>query len=286
MPELPEVETIKNELLETVIGKEIASVKIRLPKILKVDESVEASKNELDNPAILFTKILTNAKIKNVRRRAKLIIIELSNNYSIVVHLKLTGRLLYNIIPDPHTHFIFEFKDSSRLLFNDLRQFGYLKLIKNEQIKNLFLKENFGPEPLENDFTLEMFKNILAKKKRSRIKIFLLDQKNIAGIGNIYANEICFKAKVDPARVIGALSDQEIEKIFLAIKEILALAIKYKGTSTDAYRNIFGQKGNFVPFLKVYGRQKKKCLRKGCEGVIERINLGNRGTFFCPKCQR
>ena len=283
MPELPEVETIKNELLQTVKNKEINSVEIRLPKILKIGGSVDDENKK--GAAALFTKALKNAKIENVRRRAKLIIIELSNGFSIIIHLKLTGRLLYNIEPGPHTHFIFRFKDFDWLLFNDLRQFGYLKLIKRDQVKKL-LENEFGPEPLEDGFTLEIFKSILAKKKRSRIKIFLMDQKNIAGIGNIYASEICFQAGVNPARVIGDLNDQEIEKIFFAIKEILTLAIKYKGTSTDDYRDIFGEKGKFIPFLKVYGRQGKKCLREECDGVIERVSLGGRGTFFCPECQR
>lgn len=283
MPELPEVETIKNELLQTVKNKEIAAVEIRLPKILIIGESV-GNKNKKD-AAALFTKVLKNARIEDVERRAKLIAIELSNGFSILIHLKMTGRLLYNIEPSIHTHFIFRFKDSSWLLFNDLRQFGYLKLIKSDQAKNL-LENKFGPEPLEDNFTLEVFKNILARKKRSRIKIFLMEQKNIAGIGNIYANEICFQAGVNPARVNNTLNNQEIEKIFSAVKEILALAIKYKGTSTDDYRDIFGEKGKFIPFLKVYGRQGKKCLRKGCKGIIERISLGGRGTFFCPECQK
>lgn len=283
MPELPEVETIKNELAQTVKGKKIASVEIRLPKILAIGEGVD-NKNK-ESAAVLFTESLKNAIIKDVKRRAKLIVIELSGGLSILIHLKMTGRLLYNIEPGIHTHFIFKFKDSSWLLFNDLRQFGYLKLIRSDQAKNL-LESKFGPEPLENNFTLEVFRNILARKKRSRIKIFLMDQKNIAGIGNIYANEICFRAKVDPARTINNLNDQEIKEIFLAIKEILALAIKHKGTSTDEYLDIFGDKGKFVPFLKVYGRQGKKCLRKGCDGVVKKVSLGGRGTFFCPKCQR
>jgi len=285
MPELPEVETIKNELIQTVKNKEIMAVEVRLPKILKIDESVSINKKDLENPAALFTKTLKNVKIKNIKRRAKLIIVELSNDLSIIIHLKMTGRLLYNINHGFHTHFIFKFKNSDWLLFDDLRQFGYLKLIKSDQLRYL-LEDKFGPEPLEDDFTLEIFKNILAKKKRSRIKIFLMDQKNIAGIGNIYASEICFQAKVNPARTINTLNSQETEKLFLAIKEILTLAVKHKGTSTDDYRDIFGEKGKFVPFLKVYGRQRKKCLRKGCGGVIERISLGNRGTFFCGKCQR
>ncbi len=283
MPELPEVETIKNELFQTVKNKEIAAVEIRLPKILRIGESV--NNKDKEDLVVLFTKSLNNAIIRNVKRRAKLIAIELSNGFSILIHLKMTGRLLYNIEPGPHTHFIFKFKDSSWLLFNDLRQFGYLKLLKSDQARNL-LESKFGPEPLENDFTLKMFKNILAGKKRSRIKIFLMDQKNIAGIGNIYANEICFQAGVNPARVIGGLNDREIEKIFSAIRKILTLAIKYKGTSTDEYLDIFGEKGKFVPLLKVYGRQGKKCLREGCKGIIEKISLGGRGTFFCDKCQK
>jgi len=270
MPELPEVETIKLELEEKIKGKIIKDVEIRLPKIINI-------------PSKKFKEIIKGLEIKNISRRAKLLIIKLSGNWNLIIHLKITGQLIYNGQKEKYTHFVFYFTDGDKLLYNDLRQFGYLKLLKDEELKDLFRDDNIGPEPLEKDFILEVFKNLLSKKQRQKIKPLLMDQGFIAGIGNIYAQEICFYARVAPKRLAGSLKEKEIKDIYEGIKNILLSAIKYKGSSIDNYRDIYGKKGEYVSLLKVYQRKGEKCFR--CGGKIEEIKLGGRGTSYCPKCQ-
>jgi len=279
MPELPEVETIKQELKQNIIGKKIAKVEVRLPKIINV------SKKE-------FGKRLVGAVIKNVERRAKVLIIELSNGHSLLVHLKLTGQLIYtesgieSLEPriKKYTYIIFSFTDRSILLFNDLRQFGYIKIYPTKEICNLPLLKKFGPEPLDKNFTFEIFRNLLSKRKRSKIKPLLMDQNFIAGIGNAYSDEILFHARVRPQRAVSTLNDQEIKKIFDGIKKILSKATIYKGTSVDTYVDIFGKKGEFAPFLKVYGRGGKPCIK--CKTKIKELKISGRTAHFCPKCQK
>jgi len=274
MPELPEVETIKNQLSHLVVGKKIASIKILLPKIIKL------SVNK-------FKKAIIGAKIKKVNRRAKILVIELNNGWTILVHLKMTGQLIFvatqPVIKNKHTHIVFCFTNGAQLLFNDLRQFGYVKLIKTAELNNLFLKDGVGPEPLESNFTLVDFRAILARKPRARIKQFLMDQKNLAGIGNIYADEILFFAGVHPLRQSKSLKEINIKKIFKGIKEILRLAIKLRGTSSSDYIDAFGQPGRFDVRLRVYGRKGKKCVK--CKEMIKKIKIGGRSASFCPVCQ-
>lgn len=270
MPELPEVETIKLELEEKIKGKKIKDVEIGLPKIINIS-------------AKKFKEIIKGLEIKNVLRRAKLLIIKFSSNWNLVIHLKMTGQLVYNGQKEKYTHLIFYFADGDRLLFNDLRQFGYLKLLQDEELKDLLSDDKIGPEPLEKYFTLEVFKNLLPKKQRQKIKPLLMDQGFIAGIGNIYAQEICFYAQVAPKRLVSSLKEKEIRDIYKGIKKILLSAIKYKGSSVDNYRDIYGKKGEYVPLLKVYQRKGEKCFR--CGGKIEEIRLGSRGTSYCLKCQ-
>jgi len=279
MPELPEVETIKQELEQNIIGKKIAKVEVRLPKVINV------SKKE-------FGKRLTGAVIKNVKRRAKVLIIELSNGCSLLIHLKLTGQLIYTesgienleLRVKKYTHVIFTFSDRSMLLFNDLRQFGYIKIYSAKEICDLPLLKKFGPEPLDKNFTLEIFKKLLSKRRRSKIKPLLMNQNFIAGIGNAYSDEILFYAHVRPERIVKTLTDQEIKKIFDGIKKILPQAIAQKGASVDTYVDIFGEKGKFVPLLKVYGRGGKSCVV--CKTKIKELKIGGRTAHFCPKCQK
>lgn len=271
MPELPEVETIKSELEKTIIGNEIKKADVKLSKIVNL-------------PVKNFEGIISGKKIKGIKRRAKLLIVKLSQEWNLIIHLKLTGRLIYNQKPEKHTHLIFYFTDNKNLLFNDLRQFGWIKLLKDDEAEKFVSKENFGPEPLEKDFTLETFKNLLAKKKKQKIKPLLIDQTFIAGLGNIYSQEACFDAGILPKRIVNALKEDEIERLFNGIKKILTEAIKYKGSSVDTYRDIFGKEGRYIPFLKVYGRKGQKCFRCGAE--IEEIKLEGRGTSYCPKCQK
>jgi len=294
MPELPEVETIKNQLAEKIIGKKIEKVKIFLPKMVKT-------------PLNAFKRAILNSVINNIQRRAKLIIVDLSCGYSLLIHLKMTGQLITrrkqktanSKQQNKHTHLIFYLNDGNQLLFNDLRQFGYIKLLKTSEAEKLLEKE-YGPEPLENNFTIKAFKNILMRKpmgKRKsfsknpsfrptgrKIKQFLMDQKNIAGIGNLYADEILFFAGVMPTRKISTLTGKEIEKILAGIKKILKEAIEYRGSSVDNYLDARGKTGKYHLRLKVYGRKSQPC--KKCKAKIQKIKLAGRGTHFCPKCQK
>lgn len=274
MPELPEVETIKNQLSRLIVGKKIANVQILLPKLIKLSAS-------------RFKKIIVGAKIIEIGRRAKILIIELNNGWTVLIHLKMTGQLIYlPLAPDiknKHTHVIFNFFDKSQLIFNDLRQFGYIKLVKTAELDDFFLKERTGPEPLEKDFTLANFQAILTRKPKSGIKQFLMDPKNLAGIGNIYADEILFFAGVHPLRQAGSLEETTVKKLFKGTKDILRLAIKLKGTSSSDYLDAFGQPGKFAAKLKAYGRKGEKCVK--CKTVIEKIKIGGRSASFCSACQ-
>lgn len=277
MPELPEVETIRTQLEKNITGKKIARVEIFLPKILKL-------------PAGQFKKAVLGAKIQKIKRRAKILVIELDNGRSILIHLKMTGQLILHKKSkikdrtDKHTHVIFRFSDGGQLFFNDLRQFGYIKMIKTGEINDFFAVEKFGPEPLDKKFGIKEFGAILAKRPKMKIKQFLMDPKNIAGIGNIYSDEILFFARVNPLRPVGSLSEAEIKNIFSGIKKILPQAVKFRGTSAENYLDAFGQEGQFLKRLKVYGREDENC--PGCQGKIKRIKLGGRSAHFCPACQR
>jgi len=295
MPELPEVETIRRELLQDIKGKKIVSVEVLTPKIINC-------------PTNEFIKIIKNAKIKDIQRRAKLLIIKLSNSYNLVVHLKLTGQFIYKFsaydesipaagtgakgkrVPSyglqekKYTRLIFTFENGDKLFFNDLRKFAFVKLLDNKELKELLTKENFGPEPLEKDFTLDIFQNLLTKKKKAKIKPLLMNQEFLAGIGNVYASESCFYAKILPTRPAGSLTKKEIKELYQGLRKILNAAIIRKGSSVDQYIDIYGKKGKYVPFLKVYGRQGKSCLR--CGSKIKKITLAGRGTYFCSGCQK
>jgi len=271
MPELPEVETIRKGLLAKIKGKKIKDVEIKVPKLVNFDIAG-------------FKKNVLNASIVNIRRRAKLVIIDLSNSNSLLIHLKLTGQLICQGEEEKSTRATFYFTDNTNLIFNDVRKFGYFKLIPTAKLEDFFKTQKFGPEPLEKEFTLDKFKEILNKKPKSKIKPFLMDQINIAGIGNIYADELLFEAKILPTRIIKTLKEDEIKNLYKSIKKILNKAIKYKGSSFDAYVDSSGDKGDFAPRVKVYRKTGQKCYR--CDGIVKRIVLGGRGTHFCPKCQK
>jgi len=271
MPELPEVETIKRQLNTKIKGEKIERVEVRLKKFVKY-------------PLVKFKKLVTGAEIKNVTRRAKLLIIELSNNYYLIIHLKLTGQLIFNGQENKHTHLIYYFRDGGYLIHNDLRQFGFVKVISKKELSDFFEKEKFGPEPLDKKFTLDLFRKILDRRKKSKIKPLLMDPKFIAGIGNIYSDEILFHAKVLPWRKVETLKPIEIKRIYSEIKRILALAIKKRGSSNRDYFDTNGQKGNFVPSIKVYQRTGQSCDK--CKTKVKRIKIGSRSAHYCPKCQK
>ncbi len=271
MPELPEVETIKTQLNKLIKGKKIKEVEVRMPKLVR-------------HPVKEFKKLVEGRKIVSFSRRGKLLIIELSNQYFLVVHLKLSGQLIYNGKIGKHTHLIYYFTDKTHLAHNDLRKFGYVKIVNKDSLGRLIEKEKYGPEPLSREFSLGLFKEILNKRKKSKIKTLLMDQTFIAGIGNIYASEILFRAEVMPTRVVETLKPEEIKKIYQAIKTILKLAIKKKGTSANDYLDAKGEKGDYLKVAKVYQREGQPCLV--CGTKIKRIKMNSRSSFYCPKCQK
>jgi formamidopyrimidine-DNA glycosylase len=271
MPELPEVETIKRELNKTIINKKIVDVIVNNAKVIRgMDEEK-------------FIKELKNVKIKNIIRKGKLLIFELSSGKSLTIHLKMTGQLVYprqgGASLGKATKASFKFTGGKILDFNDVRLFGELKIVDNWQDLK-FIKE-LGPEPFNIDS--EKFRQMLAKRK-TKIKVLLMDQKIISGIGNLYANEALFRAKIDPRRSANSLSDKEKDLLFEETKNTLSEAIKYKGSSVDNYVQVSGKQGNYVQYHKVYDREGEKCLK--CKGIIKRIVLGGRGTYICPQCQK
>lgn len=266
MPELPEVETIKRELEKAVLGKKITEVCVHNPKVIR-------------EPAVdKFKKGLAGAGIKHILRKAKVLILELSNGKSLVIHLKMTGQLVY---PGggKNSRVVFRLSDGKALDFNDQRLFAELRLM--DDWRELKFIRGLGPEPF--DIGIEKFKEMLAAKK-TKIKPLLMDQAFISGIGNLYAAEVLFRARIHPGRPANSLSDKEQELLFKEIKGVLAQAIQHKGSSVDQYVQLSGKPGDYVKYHKVYDRVGKPCL--ACKTRIKRISLGGRGTYFCPRCQK
>jgi formamidopyrimidine-DNA glycosylase len=266
MPELPEVETIKRELEKAILGKKIKEVYIHRATVIR-QPSPEKFKKELEG-----------AIFKNVLRKAKVLILELDNGKSLVIHLKMTGQLIYPG-DGKKSRVTFKLSDGKTLDFNDQRLFAELRLLDNW--RDLKFIQGLGPEPF--DITPEQFKEMLSKKK-TKIKPLLMDQAFISGIGNLYAAEALFRARVRPERPASSLSDKEKGTLFKEIKDTLNEAVKYKGSSVDQYVQLSGEKGDYVKHHKVYGREREPCLI--CKTPIRRISLGGRGTYFCPKCQK
>lgn len=265
MPELPEVETIKRELERAVIGKKITEVHVHNPKVIR-QPSAER-----------FKKELAGATIKNILRKAKVLILELSNGRSLSIHLKMTGQLVYPG-DGQKSRVTFMLSDGKQMDFNDQRLFAELRLM--DDWRSLKFIQGLGPEPF--DLNLVQFKEMLSKKK-TKIKPLLMDQTFISGIGNLYAAEALFRARIHPGRAASGLSDKEKELLFKEIKDTLSEAIKHKGSSVDQYVQLSGSPGDYARYHKVYGRQGKPCLV--CKTPIKRISLGGRGTYFCPECQ-
>lgn len=285
MPELPEVETIRKDLIREILNKKVKEVEVFKSKMV-------------DGGVSNFKKILLGNCIVGIDRIGKLMIFRLKNGGRyLLAHMKMTGQLIYaskgkltagghnfpklGELPNKYSHIIISFADGSRLFFNDMRQFGYMKIVDERGLKKA--ESKFGVEPLQDNFSLEKFLESIRGKKTS-IKVFLLNQKNVAGIGNIYADEILFDAGIRPSRKIESLSKKDIGKIYLSCNKIIKKAIKKRGTTFSDYVDGNGNKGNFTNCLKVYQRQGKKCKR--CKTRINKTKIGGRGTYYCPKCQK
>jgi formamidopyrimidine-DNA glycosylase len=286
MPELPEVETIRQGLKKQILGKPIANIIIKKKNLVR--DNIQD-----------FQGILQNNAISQIDRIGKLLLFKLAKQEKyLAIHLKMTGQLIYSFkdklvagghnlpiiedLPNKFSHIIFDFKDGSKLFFNDMRQFGYLQLL-DKQSRGQVIKK-YGIEPLSKNFTLANFKNIFVNRK-CILKALLLNQQIISGLGNIYVDEVCFRARVLPDRRVNTLSDKELKAIYQACQYIIKKAIDKNGTTFSDYRDSDNKSGNYSKYLKVYGRQGKKCVR--CKkSKIKKITLAGRGTHFCTTCQK
>ncbi len=279
MPELPEVETVVRGLRKTVLDKTIAKVIVDAPvKSIVVSESFKSKS---------FEAILKNKTIKQINRRGKNILIELSGDLTLWVHLKMTGHFYYKDVStekEKHDLITFQFKkpDSNfKLIFNDYRRFGRNRLYySNEVMEQKGLKE-LGPEPLE--ISSDDFVTIVQSKNRM-IKPALLDQSLIAGIGNIYADEALYASRIHPKRLFSSLSKKKLVELHEHIQRILSMAIDNMGSSVDTYTGVNGETGKFQNYLKAYGNEGGACER--CNKIIVREKIGSRSAHYCPKCQK
>lgn len=288
MPELPEVENIRVQLEKFITGHVVQKI------------SISNEKSFQGNPA----KII-GGKIMQIRRFGKLLTIDLNNKFSMAVHVKMTGQLIYrgvNLNQPPglsekvkggldgkHTHVVFFLDRDSKLFFIDVRKFGWIKVVKTADVSNLDFVKKLGPEPRTTNnpsvqvLTLDNFARIVSSSARP-IKILLMDQSKISGVGNIYANDALWLAKIHPGTKASKLSDEEIKRLFNAVEEVLKKGLKTGGSSQNSFVRPDGTTGEYQQQFIVYGRAGEPCKR--CKSKIEKIKLGGRGTFFCPKCQR
>lgn len=287
MPELPEVETIKRGLVELIIGKKIKTI-----TVLDSPKSLRASKNDLD-------AFVINHKISNINRRGKALIIALDSDYVFLVHLRMTGQLVYREkdfnfgaghpndslignLPDKTTRIIIEFTDDSKLFFNDQRKFGYFKLMPKDEVENDSFIKKLGPEPLgTNKSITEQFIKRIRKRNNSLVKAAILDQSVIAGIGNIYADEALFLAKVHPASKVKDLTDDELVSILESAIKVMKLSIKLGGSTDKNYIDAKGNRGTYLNFANVFRREGKPC-KNHPDVLIEKIRIAGRGTHICP----
>ena len=272
MPELPEVETIVRELRPKVIGRRILGVSVRYGRIVRPQ-----------SPAV-FGKSVKGRKIISVDRRGKLIIIKLSGGKFLLVHLKMTGQLIFNQkFADKHTHLILNLNGGQELHYNDQRKFGFVFSTDQKGLQSIINDRfQFGPEPLGKELTEEHLETVFRNKK-APIKALLLNQKLIAGLGNIYADESLFRAGIHPARRDGTLNGIEIEKLHKSIRGVLRESIAAGGSSARNYRRTTGELGKFQDRHRVYQRHGEPCL--SCGTGLERIVVAGRGTHFCKRCQ-
>jgi len=297
MPELPEVETVRRGLHKLIIGKKIKTVSSDAAK------SFPNSKHDV-------SEFLIGSKITDVRRRAKVLMIDLSTNYTLVIHLKMTGQLVfvpstkYHLrpttgetrfagghpndslvggLPDKSTRVTFEFTDGVYLFFNDQRKFGWVRLMPTVEVPNIDFMKRVGPEPLESDFTAKQFTQRFKRRARTTIKAAILDQSVIAGVGNIYADESLWGAKIHPARLVGSITDAQFKKLYTEVRAVMNLSIEKGGSTNRNYVNAEGKKGSYMDFARVFRREGLECPRCGAE--IIKIRVAGRGTHICPREQ-
>ncbi len=272
MPEMPEVETVRRTLLPLIKGKTIKEVTVWYPKIITGD-------------AKEFARQLTGKKIENIDRYAKYLLIRLSDNLTIVSHLRMEGKyrlVKVNTKKDKHDHVQIVFKDNSALRYNDVRKFGRMQLIKTGTEREKTGISKLGVEPNSAAFTVSYLQNGLARKKKN-IKNTLLDQSIVAGLGNIYVDEVLWETKIHPLSQANAIPAEKIAQLHDNINSLIELAIAERGTTVHTYLDANGKTGGFQKMLQVYGHKGEPCVR--CGTPLEKIKVNGRGTTFCPKCQ-
>ena len=273
MPELPEVETVRKGLEQLVVGKTIAEVNVFWGKIIE--------QPEVD----VFRHQLIGETITGVQRRGKFLIFKLTH-WDLISHLRMEGKYEFHQQSDPlakHTHVTFSFTDGSQLRYLDVRKFGRMTLVAKDQSANYRGILQLGPEPVVTDFHLIDFQAGL-KKHHKAIKPLLLDQKLVTGLGNIYVDEALWEAEIHPEQPADTLSEKEVKKLYSAIIDVLARAVEAGGTTIRTYLNALGEAGKFQLSLNVYGQTGNPCPR--CGTPIQKIKVAQRGTHFCPNCQR
>lgn len=284
MPELPEVETLRRALSRTLVGRTITGVEVRLPKVFQPAPG-------------LGTRDVVGARVEAARRRGKYLVLDLSDGLSLVFHLRLAGQLVLmrdgeviaaggHPVPEfgsplPHkaTHLIFDLDDGSHLYFTDIRRFGFCLLMPTAEVASYLAEQGLGPEALSPELTLEGFREVLRQRRAARLKPLLLDQRAIAGLGNIYADEALWLARLHPLRTAGSLTPEEQARLYRAIREVLEHALTH-----GLARVVGGRATPGAGFPRVHGREGEPC--PVCGGPIERIRVDGRSTYFCPRCQQ
>lgn len=282
MPELPEVETIRRQLGEALVGKKISKVEVLREKSFGGD-----------------SRKMVGWQVERVERKAKIIEIYFKNRGEMmIIHLKMTGQLVFvdgerrvvgghptadwvKDLPGKHTRVVVDFTDGSRLFFNDMRVFGWMRLVDKEKYENGLRKT--APDVTDKEFSLEYLTGVL-KKTGKAVKLVLMDQEKIGGVGNIYANDALYLAKVMPNRKANSLSVAETKNLLVAVREVINKGIKYGGASAANYVDIMGLGGTYQDHFLVYKKDGHKCGK--CGGKIQKMKIGGRGTFYCPSCQR
>jgi len=274
MPELPEVETVKRTLQSKLAGLIFKGAQVFLPQVIRTHEP---------GP---FAETICDQKILQLGRRGKYLLIHLSDGLTMVIHLRMTGRLTYCRPEEPlpkHTHVVFALHNGAQLRFADMRQFGRIWLIPTTSMDKLPGLKDLGVEPFDEVFTRDYLKKEL-RRRRSRIKSLLLDQTFIAGLGNIYTDEALHKAKINPERLATTLTPREVAHLHRSIREVLQEGIENRGTTLRDYVDGDGRPGRYQDLLKVYGRAGKPCA--GCGKAIIKVKIGGRSSYYCPSCQK
>lgn len=281
------METVRRGLSTLLIGHTVTKVTSDTPK-------------SFPNAATDVEGFLVGAQVTDIRRRAKVLIIDFSTSYSLVIHLKMTGQLVYRgttvfgaghpndslvgKLPDRSTRVIFELDNGAKLFFNDQRKFGWVRLIPTVEIPNIDFMKKVGPEPLEQTFTAKEFIQRLQRRKNTTIKAAILDQTVLAGIGNIYADEGLWGAKIHPATRVKDVPENKLKKLFTELRYVLELSIEKGGSTDKNYVNAEGKKGSYISFARVFRKEGTPCQRHP-DTLIEKIKVAGRGTHICPRCQ-